>query len=137
MQLHSLSSIKQRKFQRVGRGGKRGTYSGRGLKGQKSRSGRKMRPAERDLIIRLPKKRGFHNKPKSPAARVIQLSAITKMTGTINLAALKKAGLLQNRFSGPVKILSAGEAPKNAVIHGLALSKDARKKVEAAGSTVE
>jgi len=43
---------------RIARGGKRGTYSGRGHKGQKSRSGRNIRPAERDIILRLPKLRG-------------------------------------------------------------------------------
>ena len=42
---------------RVGRGGKRGTYSGRGIKGQKSRSGRKLRPEWRDALKSIPKKR--------------------------------------------------------------------------------
>lgn len=61
MQLHELwpfHSLYAKKT-RVGRGGKRGTTSGKGQKGQKSRSGRRIRPAERDLIIRIPKLRGF------------------------------------------------------------------------------
>lgn len=65
MQLHELQpnhGYADRK--RIGRGGKRGNTSGRGQKGQKSRAGRRIRPAERDLIQRLPKLRGVKNKPK-------------------------------------------------------------------------
>jgi large subunit ribosomal protein L15 len=65
MQLHELKPFHPNKKQRrVGRGGKRGTTSGRGTKGQKARAGHRIRPAERDLIQRLPKLRGFKNKPK-------------------------------------------------------------------------
>ncbi len=53
---HPLSSSK-----RVGRGGKRGTFSGRGTKGQHARAGHRIRPAERDFIQRLPKLRGVGN----------------------------------------------------------------------------
>ncbi|PIS13477.1 MAG: hypothetical protein COT67_01505 [Candidatus Tagabacteria bacterium CG09_land_8_20_14_0_10_41_14] len=64
MQLHQLKpSTKNKDKKRIGRGGKRGTYSGRGLKGQKSRAGRKLRPQLRDIIKRLPKKRGYRFKP--------------------------------------------------------------------------
>lgn len=65
MQLHQLKPDHDlRAKKRVGRGGKRGTTSGKGTKGQKSRSGHRIRPAERDLIQRLPKLRGFKNKTK-------------------------------------------------------------------------
>ena len=61
MQLHELQPFHRlkRKAPRVGRGGKRGTTSGKGTKGQKARAGHRIRPAERDLIIRIPKLRGF------------------------------------------------------------------------------
>src|SRR4030043_532865 len=49
---------KLKKKKRVGRGGKRGTYSGKGIKGQKSRAGRKMVPVIRELIKKYPKLRG-------------------------------------------------------------------------------
>lgn len=63
MQLHELQPIHQSKSKkRIGRGGKRGTYSGKGIKGQKSRAGRKIRPAIRDLIQRTPKLRGSKDK---------------------------------------------------------------------------
>lgn len=136
MQLHSLSSPKKQP-QRVGRGGKRGTYSGRGLKGQKSRSGRRIRPAERDLIIRIPKRRGFRNKPKSPAALVLQLSDLKKLSGVIDLQALKQAKLVPNRLATTVKILSSGDAPAGITVRGLSVSAGARKKIEAAKGTVE
>jgi len=59
MQLHEVKPTTINKSKkRIGRGGKRGTYSGRGIKGQKSRAGRKIRPAVRDLMQRTPKLRG-------------------------------------------------------------------------------
>ena len=66
MQLHELRpkhKIKKRK--RIGRGGKRGTYSGRGMKGQKSRAGARFEPIIRGLIKRYPKLRGYKFKPKT------------------------------------------------------------------------
>ena len=47
---------------RIGRGGKRGTYSGKGIKGQKSRAGSRVRPGTRDLIQQIPKLRGSRNR---------------------------------------------------------------------------
>src|SRR3989344_7736581 len=110
MQLHNIPKSNKKRAQRIGRGGKRGTTSGRGQKGQKSRSGRRIRPAERDLIIRLPKKRGFHNKPKSPPALVLQLSDLKKLSGPVSHETLREANLVPRRYSGGVKILSGGAA---------------------------
>ncbi|PIR97790.1 MAG: hypothetical protein COT89_02670 [Candidatus Colwellbacteria bacterium CG10_big_fil_rev_8_21_14_0_10_42_22] len=63
MNLHEISPIhKNKSKKRIGRGGKRGTYSGKGMKGQKSRAGHKIRPASRDLIQQIPKLRGSKNK---------------------------------------------------------------------------
>lgn len=62
MQLHTLQPkhpLKSKK--RIGRGGKRGTYSGKGVKGQSARAGRKIRPGTRDLIQQIPKLRGARN----------------------------------------------------------------------------
>lgn len=62
MQLHTLARIHPLKSKkRIGRGGKRGTYSGKGVKGQSSRAGRKIRPGTRDLIQQIPKLRGARN----------------------------------------------------------------------------
>ncbi|MBI2013770.1 MAG: uL15 family ribosomal protein [Candidatus Colwellbacteria bacterium] len=63
MLLHEIKpKYPNKKKKRIARGGKRGTTSGRGQKGQKSRSGRRIRPASRDYTQRLPKLRGFGNK---------------------------------------------------------------------------
>jgi len=63
MQLHQLRpKHKLKKKKRIGRGGKRGTYSGKGIKGQKSRAGRKFAPVIRELIKRYPKLRGYRFK---------------------------------------------------------------------------
>src|SRR6266852_4622774 len=104
MQLHQFKSNQlERRRKRIGRGGKRGSYSGRGVKGQKSRSGRRLRPAERDLILRLPKQRGFANKPKSDKPVILNLKDIAKLlkahaekgkTLVIDKDFLKAAGLL-------------------------------------------
>ena len=60
MQLHDLKpNYKSKEKKRVGRGGKKGTYSGKGMKGQKSRAGRKLEPPVRGLIKRYHKLRGY------------------------------------------------------------------------------
>lgn len=60
MQLHEIRPIhKLKQKKRVGRGGKKGTYCGRGVKGQKSRAGAKIRPEIRDLVKKIPKLRGY------------------------------------------------------------------------------
>lgn len=63
MQLHELAPTYPNKARRrIGRGYTRGKKAGKGQKGQKSRAGHSIRPAEKDLIQRLPKLRGFKNK---------------------------------------------------------------------------
>ncbi|MEK9180076.1 MAG: uL15 family ribosomal protein [Patescibacteria group bacterium] len=145
--LHNLSSI-QKRAQRVGRGGKRGTTSGRGTKGQKSRSGRRIRPAERDLIIRIPKRRGLGksgpNKPTSPASKIFNLKDLSlvikvhakKGEFTLDKKFLLEAGLLPRRFSGDVKILGEGEMGMPIRVEGLKVSKSAKAKIERAGGRV-
>ena len=63
MQLQDIKPRnKPKRKKRVGRGGKRGTYSGKGLKGQKSRAGAKIRPELRDFIKKVPKLKGYNFK---------------------------------------------------------------------------
>lgn len=59
MQVHNLSKSGNKKHKRIGRGGKRGSFSGRGIKGQKSRAGRRIRPQIRDIIKKIHKQRGY------------------------------------------------------------------------------
>jgi large subunit ribosomal protein L15 len=148
MQLHDFNKFKlERKMKvRVGRGGKRGTTSGRGQKGQKSRSGHKIRPAQRDLIQRLPKLRGFANKPSSTFVSAVNLSKLEvifkkfasgKHAVLVNKQALREAGVLDKTFRGNVKILSKGELTIPLTIQGLKVSASARTKIEKVGGKVE
>jgi large subunit ribosomal protein L15 len=141
MQLHSLTPIRRQKLQRIGRGGKRGTTSGRGQKGQKSRSGHRIRPAERDLILKLPKKRGFRNKPKKEAVVVFNLGTLSGKLKTfagkeplmVTIELLKTANMLGKNFGGEVKILGAGEARfPISVAKGISVSESAQEKIEKA-----
>jgi len=148
MQLHEFTkSVGQRKRpQRIGRGGKRGITSGRGQKGQKSRSGHVIRPAERDLIQRLPKLRGFANKPTSNKVVTFNLSAIESKfkkfaagnnSVLINVAALKEARLVAKNFRGIAKLLSKGELTIPITVKRLKVSASAKAKIEKAGGKVE
>ena len=143
MQLHELKFRRLKKVQRIGRGGKRGSYSGRGVKGQRSRSGHKIRPAERDLIIRLPKLRGFANKAKSEKPVVLNLVDIPRFImkaksdgNVLNLAVLKKAGAVSARYRGEVKVLGDGEIKGSFTLEGFKVSKNAKMKIEKAGGKI-
>jgi large subunit ribosomal protein L15 len=138
MRLHELRiTYKRKRIKRVGRGGKRGTYSGRGMKGQKARAGHRIRPAERDLIQRLPKLRGFKFRPLKPKAVAVNLSDLErKVSGNIiNMKSLIEGGLM-DKSDKRVKILGGGEIKRNLEIQGLEVSESARKKIEAAGGRV-
>lgn len=163
MQLHQLKpKHKLRKPKRVGRGGKRGTYSGRGLKGQRSRAGRKFKPAIRGLIKRYPKLRGYRFKSKIKSASWRTKSKIA----ILNLEILEKRFnseekitpeiLLERkiirRIKGrlpKVKILGPGRHPpttlpqkrapltKKLIIEGCQVSKSAREEIEKAGGSIK
>jgi large subunit ribosomal protein L15 len=144
MKLHQLPKSHKRS-QRIGRGGKRGTTAGRGTKGQKSRAGSHMRPAERDLILRIPKKRGFRNKPKSDKIKTFNLDDIVaglqKLVQSgkpleVSAAVLKTAGMVGKNFTGFIKILGDGEVAMPLHVKGLKVSAGAKVKIEKAGGSV-
>ena len=81
MQINELKLKNKRQSKKVvGRGGKKGTYSGRGMKGQKARSGASINPlfegGRSTLIDHLKKKRGF--KSPHPKKTILKLSVIEK-----------------------------------------------------------
>ncbi len=138
MQLHLLRKNQANKTPRtrVGRGGKRGTTSGKGTKGQRSRTGHRIRPAERDFIQRLPKLRGFKNKPHAAAFIPVNLDRLEKMQSpSVTLESLRAEGVI--RKIGPVKILGMGELTKKLTLSGVKVSASARKKIEAAGGSIK
>jgi large subunit ribosomal protein L15 len=139
MQLHELHARHPRRYPktRIARGGKRGTTAGHGTKGQKSRSGHRIRPAERDFIQRLPKLRGIKNVSNAHKALPVNLGLIeARMKGTaVDPASLLKARLI--RRPGTVKILGAGEVKRAFSFSGVRISASAKKKIEAAGGTIQ
>ncbi len=63
-----------RRSQRVGRGGKRGTYSGRGQKGQRARAGRNIKSQARESLLKIPQQRGTGSKLRAFSAKRKPLS---------------------------------------------------------------
>lgn len=127
---------------RIGRGNSsgHGTYSGRGVKGQKSRSGRKPRRffegGQTRLLKTLPKKRGFHNRFRveySPV-NVSDLEMLDDKT-EVTPELLKQMRLLRS-LRKPVKILASGDLTKSLVVSAHKFSAAAKEKIEAAGGTV-
>lgn len=128
---------------RVGRGNGsgHGTYSGRGLKGQKSRSGlqiqRGFEGGQLPIIKRLPRKRGFFNRFRIEYSPV-NIGALNSFEdgSEITIDSLYNARLIRN-LNLPVKILAGGEIQKAIVIKANKFSAAAKAKIEAAGGKVE
>ena len=145
MKLHDLKrKTPNYKAAQVGRGGKRGKTSGRGTKGQDSRSGHKKRPELRDFIKKVPKMRGRgKNSFKSFAeiAIVVPLSALDKVFkdgDRVEPATLFAIGLIEkseDRFPR-IKILLSGEIKKKVIVSGVEVSRAAKAVIEKAGGTV-
>lgn len=148
MQLHQLQPNTARKTaRRIGRGGKRGKTSGRGMKGQKARTGNSTRPEMREQIKKLPKLRG-HGKNRAQAVNSERVRAVA-----VNLAALERVcvagetvdprmlvarGLIRARGKSMprVKILAQGTISKKLSISGCDVSAAAREQIEAQGGTI-
>lgn len=142
MQLHQIQpKHNSQKKHRIGRGGKKGTYSGRGMKGQKARAGARLAPIVRSLIKRYPKMRGYRVQRTFPASQIVSLHAIEKVfkvNEVVNPASLLEKHVIQ-RFGGKVlaiKILAAGEMTKALTFEGCKVSKNAKARIEKAGGTV-
>jgi large subunit ribosomal protein L15 len=135
------------KHVQVGRGGKRGKTAGRGTKGQNARSGHRKRPELRDIIKKIPKKRGYgKNRAKStyakPTVFAVNLSVLeTKFDAgaTVSPVSLLEKGILKSTRlpSAGVKILGTGEVTKKFIISKCMISASAKAKIEAAGGSVE
>ena len=142
MQLHELNTNNKRKGKkRVGRGGKRGTYSGHGQKGQKSRAGKNFKPIVRDLLKRYPKLKGYRSKRRPDNVAVLNIEILEKsfsVSEIVNPKELLKKGLI-NKISGKmpkVKILGVGVIKKALKIYNCQTSKEAREKIEKAGGKI-
>ena len=141
MRLDQLKPVhKRKKEKRIGRGGKRGTYCGRGIKGQKARAGRKLKPIIREILKKYPKLRGYKFKAKKDYC-VLNLREIEKKFEAgekITPEILVEKGLVR-RIGGKipkVKILSKGELTKPLFFEGFLFSQKAREKIEKAGGKI-
>jgi large subunit ribosomal protein L15 len=152
LHLHSLSPAQARRARkRVGRGlgSGKGRYSGRGIKGQKSRAGSHKLPAgfeggQMPIDMRLPKLRGNTSADAMPIGpfrtysqpvNLRDLEARFEAGAEVTPEALVVARLLKNTRTD-VKILGVGELTKALNVSAHGFSKSAREKIEAAGGTV-
>ena len=143
MLLNTLSPAAGSKHapKRLGRGvgSGLGKTGGRGHKGQKSRSGGKVRPGfeggQMPLQQRLPKF-GFTSR-KSFVSAEVRLSELAKVTGdVVDLNALKAANLVTKNIEF-AKIVLSGEINKAVTVKGLRVTKGAKAAIEAAGGKIE
>lgn len=128
MKQNELIKITKRSSKRLGRGtaSGKGKTSGRGTKGQKSRSGynipRRFEGGQTPWIQRLPKKKGFRS--RYPKAQIVKLSAIEdkfKAGDKVEPRALLEKGLIESRKL-PVKILADKKPEKTFKFRGVRLS---------------
>lgn len=146
--LNSLKTPRAQKTpRRVGRGGKRGKTAGRGHKGQKQHGGHGIRPELRDMIKKLPKRRGFGtNRARTVnSARAqytpVNFAALTvfKAGDTVSAQTLFEKGVVTKRGGRlpKVKILAKGDLGMKLTFSGCAFSATAKEAVEKAGGLVK
>lgn len=146
MQIHDLfpapGSRKDRKRVGRGHGSGHGGRSGKGDKGQNSRSGGGKGPGfeggQNPLAMRLPKLPGFKNRNRVEYAivNVSRLEALFAAGDVVDVDALFAKGVTKSK-TDPVKVLGDGEITKALTIKVDKVSGQAKAKIEAAGGTVE
>ncbi|MBI2068950.1 MAG: uL15 family ribosomal protein [Candidatus Yanofskybacteria bacterium] len=156
MDLSKLQSKTPRKpYRRVGRGGKRGTYSGKGSKGQKSRAGAGFKPGFRGGDNRIwqlfPKQRGASKKPGSNRPHVkhryyrirgdkfavFNLDFFNRFDEgqIVNPKLLAEQGWI-SKLEKHVKVLGDGELKKRIDFQGLKFSRSAESKIAKTGGKI-
>jgi large subunit ribosomal protein L15 len=141
---------KRRARKRVGRGlgSGKGRYSGRGIKGQKSRAGsHTMRPGfeggQMPIYMRLPKQRGPYSKDAMPIGphrthtvpvNLRDLERVFADGAEATLEAMVEKGLIKNTRTD-VKVLGQGELTKKLAVTAHSFSASAREKIEKAGGS--
>ena len=146
MKLNTLNSKSSKNKKRLGRGigSGKGKTSGRGHKGQKSRSGvaiKSFEGGQMPLYRRLPK-RGFKS-IKNKAIAIINLSRIQEIVNNkkilpdikINLQNLQKSKLINNKYR-KLKLLASGDIKKKFDVEVNFISQSAKEKIEKSGGKV-
>lgn len=153
MQIHQIKKPRHlKKAKRVGRGGKRGTFSGKGSKGQKARSGVHMgadfRGGNPPLWKVFPKKRGSTKKvdikhrsfqkryDKAVSVNLELIEKIFSENETVSRASLLEKKIIKSKDK-IVKILGSGDFKKKVNFEGLIFSGSAREKILKAGGEIK
>ncbi|OGI21319.1 MAG: 50S ribosomal protein L15 [Candidatus Moranbacteria bacterium RIFCSPHIGHO2_01_FULL_55_24] len=140
MQIHQLSVTGRKGKKRIGRGGKRGTTSGRGSKGQKARSGASVDPlfegGRSTFVERLKKVRG--RKAVNPQKYTVTLAEIDRAFEngeTVTVALLVERNVVSKKaLSAGVKIVATGTTKKKLSLEeGIKTSEKAREALGVAG----
>ncbi|MFH0857155.1 MAG: 50S ribosomal protein L15 [Candidatus Magasanikbacteria bacterium] len=139
--ISSNPKAKKANVKRVGRGNGsgKGSYSARGMKGQRSRSGGKSGlkiKGFRQSLLKIPKLRGFHSMyDKKQTVTLATLNRICEVGDVVTPFFLEKKGAIARADAG-VKIVSKGKIMKNIEVQGCLLSKVALDAIEKAGGKV-
>ena len=147
MELYRLTRLKgrQKRAKRVGRGvgsGKGSHTTGRGQKGQKSRSGFNLpvgfEGGQVPLFRKMPKSKGFVNAHRRRAVN-LDLSDLAKFKDNekVTPEILSKKGVIKNIENAKIKILGDGEIATKLTLQGFSYSKSAAKKIADAGGKME
>ena len=147
--LHTLKRTGKRSYRRVGRGqsSTRGKQSGRGGKGQTARAGNKRRPELRDIIKKIPKRRGYgknrgrtvwNARPRAIAISLERIEAAFETGAEITPKKLVERGVISARkgASPMVKIVGGGKATKKFSMSGMTVSAGAKAAIEKAGGNI-
>ena len=143
MQIHTLDVEKKKSRKRIARGGRRGTTSGRGTKGQKSRSGSSVDPlfegGRSSLVERMKKLKGF----KSPRAKrtAVTLAFLERHFDAgeevSRTSMIKKKLFSPKRVVGGFKVVASGTLSKALVFDSrVQFSETALSAVKKAGGTI-
>lgn len=142
MQAHEIRpSMPKKARKRVGRGnGSNGTYSGKGMKGQKARTGGGVRPGfeggQNPLIKGLPMLRGFIN-PFRTSYQVVNVGQLAELgVGVVTPELLAQRGLIRHA-NKPLKVLGDGALSGAISVRATKFSASAKAKIEAAGGTAQ
>ncbi len=145
VKLHDLKPAAgaRKKSKRLGRGNAsgKGTYSGRGMKGQNSRTGGGVRlgfeGGQTPLLRRIPKLKGFKNpnKEEFTPLNLAKIEELYKDGETVSLETVREKRITKKK--NMIKVLGNGELTKKITFQGVAVSASARKKIEKAGGKIE
>ncbi|KKT49953.1 MAG: 50S ribosomal protein L15 [Candidatus Jacksonbacteria bacterium RIFCSPLOWO2_02_FULL_44_20] len=144
VKIHNLASVSKTKpKKRLGRGNSsgKGTYSTRGIKGQKARSGSggmRKRSVMRQLIKKIPKLGGFRTPGPLPVSLSLEIIQKFYEDGeTVNRASLVAKRIITARKArGIIKIIGNTKIKNRLLIEGIRLSKQAQSLIEKAGGSL-